>query len=588
MNGKYTPFRNIRTLDDLLLAREMITRTSAAVKLPTDPYYPEITVWAHLRCREDELFSPEGQMLIEGTHRAGEGWRLGLTPHGYLRFEGGGGEDALVCESRLPVHAVADAGKEIRLGLSLCNYAWQLRDTQYAAEANAYSRLRLLASSGAQAPFSPIGGLSGWSRPQLAPVPQRLALGGQSRGHKAFAGQIARLVAYNTARVELFDAQQTRRAAQAVPVIPGGGGFAARWVDDETIEVFTRPEFTQTSSYWVFLRLAEAARSATRLRVWTIPHGGVQMAPTFFWSSDRENWRRVCPARVWMAEDGADFRVEFDLRGAMSGRGYLASAPPFLDGERAALLEWAQRQPQTTVEQIGKSVGGRPIHVIRVAREGEAAPTRGVAVVCGQHSPLEIMGGRLIRPIITRLLRHTGLLAARQFHFVPTLNVDCAHYGGNGLNLNLRNTNRHWFDDVQPENATAIGYFDRLRAAGQTIDFAVDVHAGGVFKNHVLMHMEPGDAFAPSKQALAEQEVWRDLLERHAGLRRADGCGLPQLKLRASDYFHQIHGCPAFCLELSTCSYFDPQEQRTRAFGVRAFDCLADGLVKAWEERFCS
>jgi hypothetical protein len=31
--------------------------------------------------------------------------------------------------------------------------------------------------------------------------------------------------------------------------------------------------------------------------------------------------------------------------------------------------------------------------------------------------------------------------------------VDCAHYGGNGLNANGRNTNRHWFEAFSPRTA---------------------------------------------------------------------------------------------------------------------------------------
>jgi predicted deacylase len=186
-----------------------------------------------------------------------------------------------------------------------------------------------------------------------------------------------------------------------------------------------------------------------------------------------------------------------------------------------------------------------------------------------------------------RLLKRWDLLEVCRFYFIPTVNVDCAHYGGNGLNADRRNTNRHWFDDVQPENAAVISYFDSLRKRGQRIHLALDVHAGGIFRNHVLMPMGSVGGTSPSREALAEQERWLDLLEEHAGLRREDGWPLPQLHLRATDYFHQVHGAVAFCLELSSCSYFDPKEQRTRPFGTEAFEVLAEGLVGAWEKRFC-
>jgi hypothetical protein len=587
MSSRYRPFRNIRTVDDLLLVRRELKRNPASIRMPAEAYYPEICAWVQVRCREEELFSPEGQTLLEGVAEEGEGWRLSLTEHGYLQFEGGSGDDRLACESPLPVHAVVDARREFRLGFAMVNYAWSLRDRPYAVEGSADFRLRLLASPGPGAEFSQIGGRTGVISADLAPVPDRLTVGARADGQRRFAGRVTRVVAYNTSRAELLRTRRLRSAARALPIIPGGGGFQPRWVDEETVEVFTRPSFNLTSSYWVFLRIADESRRLKRMRVWVKWRGGVNMTPTFFWSRDRKRWRRIVPARVWMGDDGTDFRVEFELTGAMREGGYLASCPPFGEQERMRLLDWAREQSHTTVSEIGESVEGRPVHLIRVAQGEDGSGKRGVAVICGQHSPLEIMGGHVIEPSIRRVLARPRLLEACNFYFVPTVNVDCAHYGGNGLNANRCNNNRHWFADIQPENAAVIGYFDRLKPAGQSIDFAVDIHAGGIFRNHVLMHMGASDEFRPSKGALAEQEVWRDLLEEHAGLRRCDARPLPQLKLRATDYFHQVHGSAAFCLELSSCSYFDPQEQRTRVFGSEAFETLAQGLVRAWEERFC-
>ena len=587
MPASYTAFRDIHNLDDLLLLSRELSRNPATIKLPTNPYYAEICIWVNVRCGEDALFANDERTLLEGAVTDGEGWRLLLTPHGYLRFEGGEGEGKLVCGSPLPVHSVVNAKKEFRLGFSLMNYGWLLRHTPYAAESSGYSRIRLLAAPGPTGPLSEIGGASGEISAFLAPVPERLIVGANADKTQRFGGHISHVTAYNTGRVELFDAPRARSAARVVPVIPGGGGFEPRWIDDETIEVFTRPEFTQTSSYWVFLKIGDRTGKLRRLRVHTIWRGGVNMTPTFFCSYDRKTWRRIVPRRVWIGENGTDFRVEFDLTPRMARGAYIASCPPFGEEERGELLGWAREQRHTTVAEIGKSVEGRPIHLIRVAAGDDGPRKKGVAVVCGQHSPLEIMGGRVLQPIIKRLVRNPQLLEQCNFYFVPTVNVDCAHYGGNGLNANQRNTNRHWVEEIQPENAAVIEYFDGLKGRGQSIDFAMDIHAGGIFKNHVLMSMGDSDEVKVTRKARAEEGVWLDLLEEHAGLRRQDGRPLHQVRLRATDYFHQGHGATAFCLELSTCSYFDPDEKRTKAFGPEAFDKIAAGLVQAWVERFC-
>jgi hypothetical protein len=124
-------------------------------------------------------------------------------------------------------------------------------------------------------------------------------------------------------------------------------------------------------------------------------------------------------------------------------------------------------------------------------------------------------------------------------------------------------------------------YFARLREGGVTVSFALDVHAGGTFRNHILMPMGPSAEVPVSEAVLTLQESW---LERLAGLRRRDGWALGLWRWRASDWFFQTFGCPSFCLELSTCSYFDPLEQVTKPFDQRALTLLGQRLAVALDE----
>jgi len=572
----YEPFGGIRRAEGLLLVK---TKPGGSATISVDePYYAEICAWVNLRLSEDALFSERGRPLLTGERHDGTAWRLTLTPHGYLHLETAGA-DPVRCESVLPVHACADCSRTIRVGLSIGNYGWMLRDTPYAREASAYARVRLLVGTGEE-PLTAVGGLREGIPSSLAPVPETLRIAPECEGMDAFEGEVLEVCAYNTERVELLDAQLARRADDILPLVPGGGGFEPRWVGEDTVEVFTRPEFTQTSSYWVLLKLVDPPGHLRRLRLWTIWHGGANMTPTFFWSPDRAQWRRIAPTGVHMDEYGKDFRVEFAISDEMRAGGWLASGPVFGDEERAELLNWSVAQPLTSVSVIGSSVQGRPLHCIRVGAGPDGPGRPGVAITCGQHSPLETMGARVLQPFIRRITAEGGLAESCNFYLIPTVNVDCAHYGGNGLNANLRNTNRHWAQDVQPETAAVIAHFDALELAGQSIDFALDIHAGGIFRNHVLMPMAPGEGATPDAEAIARQERLLDLLEEHAGLRRRDGWPLPQMRLRATDYFHQTHGCPAFCLEISSCSYFDPETGRTWAFDLHAFDLLARGLAE--------
>ncbi|MFW6039335.1 MAG: hypothetical protein ACOC9P_02535 [bacterium] len=93
------------------------------------------------------------------------------------------------------------------------------------------------------------------------------------------------------------------------------------------------------------------------------------------------------------------------------------------------------------------------------------------------------------------------------------------------------------------------------------------------------MAMEDGDDVVVDEASPQRQAQWRDLLELHAGIRRADSREIAQRNLRATDYFHQVHGAVAFILELSMCSYFDTTLGRARPFGMEVFRALDRGLA---------
>ncbi|MBU0716392.1 MAG: hypothetical protein KJ964_13635 [Verrucomicrobia bacterium] len=571
MKSVYRPFRNLRKAQDLLLVAREFHRRPQALTLPGNPYFGELSAWVTVEARDTDLLSERGQLLFVGEHNDGQAWRLLITPHGYLRFEAG---SALACESKIPLHCYLQGRQQFRLGVSINNYAWVLRNTTYAAEASAYCRVRLLIAPGKQVPLTVCGSMEKISAPLLRPVPRKIIW--RDKNVPPFSGKIRGFTAYNSERFELFNNPGAHPADDVVPAIPGGGGFAARWITGDTVEVFSRPEFTQTTSYWLLLKVNDHHGRLKRLRLQPIWTGSANMTPTFFISPNGRNWRRIAPARIAMRPEGIEFEAEIALTPRQARGCYIASAIPFLDTNRREFIDWAKRNLGAQARVLGRSVQGRPVEAI-IVRSGQ--PQMHIAIICGQHSPAETMGANVLRPLLQEA-RKLKLMEKVAFHLVPTLNVDCAHYGGNGLNANCRNTNRHWFHDIQPENQAVINYFDNLRAKGVKIDFALDLHAGGIFRNHILMHMTPAKDKTLPRKALAAQEAWRKLLERHAGLRRADGWGMAIVHLRATDYFMRRFGCPSFCLELSTCSYYDPEAKVSRPFEQRALELVGRGLAR--------
>ncbi len=72
-----------------------------------------------------------------------------------------------------------------------------------------------------------------------------------------------------------------------------------------------------------------------------------------------------------------------------------------------------------------------------------------------------------------------------------------------------------------------------------------------------------------------------DLLAGHAGLRRREQSQLPHGCKCAKDRFVEMFDCPAFLLELSLCSYVDPETQTTRAFSQESLNVVGRGLARA-------
>ena len=89
------------------------------------------------------------------------------------------------------------------------------------------------------------------------------------------------------------------------------------------------------------------------------------------------------------------------------------------------------------------------------------------------------------------------------------------------------NTNRCWFKNLQPETIGIRNYFKGLKKQGINLNFFLDVHAGGTFKNHDLLRYP--DSFYkgmfPKTFGTLIKGKYRalKLLEKYAGLRVING-----------------------------------------------------------------
>lgn len=572
----YVPYLNIWSLDDLRLLSTRIETLPDTIDIPPAHYPGEVTLWLEIEASPEDLFSEDGELLCLAEAADGaRGWQLSLTPHGYLRFECIGTPDALKVESRIPLASFRREGAPCRLGVSISNAGHFLRGSGYEKEDASLNRIRLLVDSRCDGEVTVCGWAGEFNLPDLAAVPRRLRF--HDPQQTAFRGRISGVTLHNTGYFEFFARQDRPSAAHVVPPVPGGGGFNAHWIAEDAIEVFSHPQFSGTGSAWCYLEVADESDRLRALCMHTLWSGRATMNPSWFISLDGDRWERLAPSKIEMRGDSPFFTVWLPLTVDQARGCYVSSAIPFLESHRAAFLEWTQSQLGAQVTSPGCSVEGRDIPIARI---GPDDPDRfHVVLICGQHSLAEAMTAHLLRPMLEESVR-LKILERCTFHLFPTVNVDCAHYGGNGLNANRRNTNRHWVRDVQPENQAVIAYLETLRQKGIRVGLAMDLHAGGVWRNHVLY----GLAHLPqplSEAFLCRQDAWLGLLAQHAGLRRREQGRLPHGYKYAMDRFVERFDAPAFLLELSLCSYFDPETRTTRPFSQDSLDVVGRGLARA-------
>jgi len=183
------------------------------------------------------------------------------------------------------------------------------------------------------------------------------------------------------------------------------------------------------------------------------------------------------------------------------------------------------------------------------------------------------------------------LLKEMVLHFVPTVNVDCAHWGGNGLNANRENLNRCWFRNLQPETRCLRRYFQKLKRQGERLDLFLDLHAGGTWRNHVVLrHPEKFYQTSFRKQAAALIQKRHSLLEgleRHAGFRQSDGFEIRFRNCCASDWVKTTFPeAVAMDVEFSTTSYYDPVAKTGKPLDAQSFSWIGEGILKAFRGTF--
>lgn len=174
------------------------------------------------------------------------------------------------------------------------------------------------------------------------------------------------------------------------------------------------------------------------------PHDGGghrNTRPAF--SYDNREWTHFESAE-WL-EKPARLRLRFTAR---EDTIWIARIPPYTLRHVDQFLDSIRRNPAVRIERVGRSVQGRPLHVVTITdRQTPDAAKRRVWIICRQHA-WEAGVSWALEGLIRELLAGTGesrpALARFIFHIVPTMDPDGLVHGGVRFNRNGYDLNRNW------------------------------------------------------------------------------------------------------------------------------------------------
>ena len=192
-----------------------------------------------------------------------------------------------------------------------------------------------------------------------------------------------------------------------------------------------------------------------------------------FISVDGRSWQ---PAEMELLE-GNRLKLELKMQAESM---YVARLEPYRLSDLDKFLEAIGQHPQVAITEIGRTVEGRPLEIVRVGNE--AAPHR--ILLRARAHPWEPGGNWVIEGLVRRLLeddpRSEAFLERYCVYVMPMANKDGVARGWTRFNFQGKDLNRNW--DVKsdpalcPENHALERWIEKQIAEGHRPDFMIDWH----------------------------------------------------------------------------------------------------------------
>lgn len=241
------------------------------------------------------------------------------------------------------------------------------------------------------------------------------------------------------------------------------------------------------------------------------PGAAVSKKSICFTSSDGRRWD-VIPAEFLEEGHRLKVRVKLDDKGTLT----LARIEPYRLADLDRFLAEIKAHPLVAIEEIGRTVEGRPLEIVRVGRPD--APRR-VLLRARAHA-WEPGGNWVVQGLVRALLSddETARRCLDRYclYVLPMANKDAVARGRTRFNMLGKDLNRNWDKPadpaVAPENAALERWLEAMIARDQKPDFAMDLHndeGGGVHVSrppvpNLAEHLERMKRF----EALLRQHTW--------------------------------------------------------------------------------
>ena len=211
--------------------------------------------------------------------------------------------------------------------------------------------------------------------------------------------------------------------------------------------------------------------------VWNGQPGSVaRELRTMVVSEDGRRWRSI-PTDALPGD-----RVRLSVK-MQSDSLFIARLEPYRLSDLDRLMNSIRENPRVEISTIGKTVGGRPLDVVRIG--DRRAPYR--VFVRARAHPWESGSSWVAEGLIERLLKDDPqaklFLDRYALYVLPMANKDGVARGMTRFNLLGKDLNRNWDApadaDVAPENAALERWLEQMIAAGQKPQLALELHNDG-------------------------------------------------------------------------------------------------------------